>query len=204
MIGYLEGKILQKYNDRILLLVNQIGFEILLPAYLMDRFQKKTDDEIVSLYIYYQQTERQPKPLLIGFDQEMEKEFFQLFISVSDIGPLKAVKAMTIPIGDIANAIECRDEKTLKQLKGIGIRSAQKIIATLGGKMSRFIQVSSSTKTEPDVQIDLHHQVIHVLTDQLGYRQAEARQMVTQAMERNQKVSSPEALLDEIFNKGTA
>lgn len=83
MIGYLEGKILKKEEDRILVLANQIGYEVLLPAIVMASFQDNQIGDEISLYIFYQQTERQPKPILIGFNLEVEKEFFQYFISVS-------------------------------------------------------------------------------------------------------------------------
>jgi Holliday junction DNA helicase RuvA len=53
---------------------------------------------------------------------------------VEAIGPLKAVKALNVSVRDIANAIETGDLGKLKQLKGIGARTAQKIIATLAGK----------------------------------------------------------------------
>ena len=79
MIGYLEGKLLKKEEDRILLLANQVGYEILLPAFVMETFSAKAVGEDVSLYIYYQQTDHQPKPVLIGFNLEVEKEFFSIF-----------------------------------------------------------------------------------------------------------------------------
>ena len=106
MIGYLSGKLLNKQEDRILLLVNQIGYEILLPSIVMQTLTAKSSGDDVALYIYYHQTEKTPKPVLIGFNQEDEKAFFLHFISVEDIGPLKAVKAMDLPISEIAAAIE--------------------------------------------------------------------------------------------------
>jgi Holliday junction DNA helicase RuvA len=133
MIGYLEGTLLKKDDDRILLLANQVGYEVLLPAVVMESLNTKQIDEKISLYIYFHQTERQPKPVLIGFNLEIEKDFFQHFISVEAIGPLKAVKALDSPISDIARAIESRDVSRLKMLKGIGARLAHNIIATLEG-----------------------------------------------------------------------
>ena len=93
MIGYLEGRLMKKEQDRILLLVNQVGYEILVPVVVMETLSQKAIGDEVSFYIYYHQTERQPKPVLIGFNLEAEKEFFQYFISVEAIGPIKAVKA---------------------------------------------------------------------------------------------------------------
>ena len=80
MIGYLEGKLLKKGDDRILVLANQVGYEVLLPAFVMNTFRTKSVGDSISLYIYHQQTERQPKPVLIGFNLEVEKEFFQIFL----------------------------------------------------------------------------------------------------------------------------
>ena len=70
MIGYLEGKMLKKEDERILLLVNQVGYEVLLPAVVMETLNRKKVGDEISLYIYYQQTDRQPKPVLIGFNLE--------------------------------------------------------------------------------------------------------------------------------------
>ena len=199
MIGYLEGKLLKKEDDRILILANQIGYEVLLPAFVMETFRIKTVGDQISLYIYYQQTERQPKPILIGFNLEVEKEFFQHFIAVEDIGPLKAVKALSIPARDIARAIESKDINTLKRLKGIGDRTARKIVATLEGKMDKFALIRKSEKIEYPMVEDLSKKVLEVLIGQLGYRTKEARQMISDAMKRNTGISTPEELFEEVY-----
>ena len=199
MIGYLEGTLLKIGEDRILLLSNQIGYEVLLPAFVMESVKAKSIGEPLSLYIYYQQTERQPKPVLIGFNLEAEKEFFQLFVTVEDIGPLKAVKAMTIPVREIARAIESRDEARLRQLKGIGSRTAQKIIATLSGKMDKFALIRKTEQVISPTEIDITKTVIDVLVSQLGHRMADARKMITAALDRNPDVRTPEELFDEVY-----
>lgn len=199
MIGYLEGKLLRKGDDRILVLANQVGYEVLLPAFVMDTIRAKSVGDPVSLYIYHQQTERQPKPVLIGFNLEVEKEFFQYFISVEAIGALKAVKALGIPVRDIARAIESKDLKTLKQLKGIGDRTARKIIATLEGKMDKFALIRKSPKEDVPIVEDLSQQVLDLLVNQLGYKKKEAKQMIIDAMKRNSTISTPEELFEEVY-----
>mgnify|MGYP001415205410 FL=1 len=90
MIRYIEGKLLKKEEDRVVVLANGVGYEILLPAIVRKTFASKKageEGEVVKLYVHYHQTERQPKPLLIGFNYEPEKEFFEKFITVEDIGP---------------------------------------------------------------------------------------------------------------------
>jgi len=199
MIRYLEGSILKKEDDRILLLVKQIGYEVLLPAVVMETLAHKSTGDTITLYIYHQQTERQPKPILIGFNLEAEREFFQYFISVEDIGVLKAVKALDIPVRDISRAIEARDVGKLKQLKGIGERTAQKIIATLAGKMEKFALICKSDDREVPTQKDFSQQVMDVLVNQLGHKSADARLMITAAFKRNGNITTPEALFDEVY-----
>jgi len=199
MIGYIEGKILKKEEERILVLANQIGYEVLLPAIVMETMQDKQVGDDVSIYIFFQQTERQPKPVLIGFNLEVEKEFFQYFISVEDIGPLKAVKALTVPVREIATAIESGEINQLTKLKGIGRRTAQKIIATLEGKMGKFALIRSEDRQiEPPAE-DFSKQVLGVMIKQLGHRMADAQQMIDKALKRNSAIKTAEELIEEVY-----
>lgn len=190
---------MKKEEERILLLANQVGYEVMLPAIVMQTLKTKAIGDSLSLYIYYQQTERQPKPVLIGFNSEIEKEFFQYFVSVEAIGPLKAVKALNIPVSEIADAIESEDVGKLKNLKGIGARTAQKIIATLGGKMGKFTLLQDVKQKENPVVEDFAEQVLDVLVSQLGHKTPEAKQLIADAIKRNSDISTPEELFDEIY-----
>lgn len=206
MIGYIEGKIIRREGDNILLLAGHIGYEVLLdPITLM---KAASDGETISLYIYYHVTERQPKPVLIGFLTPEDKEFFQLFITVAAIGPMKAIKALTKPVTDVANAIEGKDVAFLSQLSGIGKRTAEKIIATLHGKVTAFTGPLTNGQDEPaeavDVPIErenIARQVGDVLIEQLGHSAASARRMIKEAFERNPSIQTPEDLFDEIYQE---
>jgi len=171
----------------------------LLPAVVMDTLDAKKVGDEISLYIFYQQTERQPKPVLIGFNLEVEKEFFQQFISVEDIGPLKAVKALTVPVREIAGFIEDRDVGALTRLKGIGNRTAQKIIASLEGKMGKFALIRTEEPRKPAPIEDFTQQVLEVLVKQLGHRNSAAKQMIAGALKRNPGIATPEELFDEVY-----
>ena len=200
MIGYLEGKLLKKEAERVLLLANQVGYEVMLPAVVMKSLQNQDIGGKISLYIYFHQTERQPKPVLIGFNLEVEREFFQYFIAVEDIGPMKAVKALEIPVREIATAIESGDLGKLTQLKGIGRRTAQKIIATLGGKMGKFALIRPAEDQQQAAPAeDFAQQVLDVMVKQLGHKPADARQMIAKALKRNQTIATAEALFDEVY-----
>jgi len=203
MIAYLEGTLKKKESDRIILLANQVGYEVLIPLFVMEALNAKAIGDTVALYIYYHQTDRQPKPVLIGFHLEAEREFFQQFISVEAIGPLKAVKALNISVRDIARAIESRNMDALQKLNGIGERTAGKIIATLHGKMGKFALIREESPGEPLVEPvvagDFADQVINVLVDQLGHKFAEAKHMVADALKRKPLIANPEDLFDEVY-----
>jgi Holliday junction DNA helicase RuvA len=200
MISYLEGKIIDDSDDRITLLVNGIGYEILIPAYVMNEIKRdiKTENRELKLYISYNQTERQPKPVLVGFKHSGEKQFFELFISVEDIGPAAAIRALVKPIREIARSIEEKDTGALRQLKGIGERKAEKIIATLKGKVARFA-LMPEVELPPEVAEDFRKEVENVLVNQLGHKLMEARKMIDEAMKRNPSISSSEELFEEVY-----
>lgn len=199
MIAYLEGTLLKKETDRIILLANQVGYEVLVPLFVMETINAKSVGDTVSLFIYYHQTERQPKPVLIGFHLEAEREFFLMFISVEAIGPLKAIKALNLSVRDIARAIESKNLEALKRLNGIGDRTARKIIATLQGKMGKFALIRDEETGNPLPADDFVEQVIGVLVDQLGHRMPQAKQMVMAAMKRKPLIANPEDLFDEVY-----
>lgn len=200
MIAYLEGKILNKYDDRLTLLVNGIGYEIYLPIVTAYQVTTKENGEALSLHIYHYQSEHQPKPILIGFVNEMDRDFFQYFISVETIGPLKAAKAFSYQVGDIARAIEDSDAKFLSKLKGIGPRLAQKIIASLQGKVAKFALIKDAESSlEPLEKNVIEQQVMEVLTSQLGYRPQDARKMIAEAVSRKPEFITPEDLFEEVY-----
>ena len=199
MIAYLEGKLLKKEPDRIVLLTQQIGYEVFLPAVVRESLESKQVGDNIALYIYHYQTERQPKSILIGFNREIERDFFRAFITVEDIGPLKAAKALHLSVGQIARAIEERDLGTLKRLKGIGSRTAKKILATLEGKMGKFALICDSGRTEPRPIEDFVQQVQEILVNQLGHKLSESKKMIAAALDRNTDIASAEALFEEVY-----
>ena len=202
MISFLAGKLLKKDENRVVVLANGIGYEVLLPSIVRETYNNKKageDGEQVELHIFYHQSERQPKPMLVGFNFDVEKEFFERFIKVEDIGPTAAVKALVLPVPEIARAIEERDIKVLTRMKGIGKRTAEKIVATLNGKVGKFALMREEmlpVTVEPE---DLKRQVEDVLVKQLGHKRGEASQMVSEALTRKPGIGSPEELFEEVY-----
>jgi Holliday junction DNA helicase RuvA len=201
MISYLKGilRLTIAHDDRLTLIVNGIGYDILIPAYVMKMIKANSSDgDELEFHVSYNQTERQPKPVLVGFKHPFDKKFFELFISVEDIGPTAAIRALIKPVGDIARSIEEKDSKALRQLKGIGERKAEKIIATLKGKVAMYALMPKIERPAEVVE-DFRKEVEEVLINQLGHKLTEARQMIEEAMKRNPRIMSSEELFEEVY-----
>jgi Holliday junction DNA helicase RuvA len=206
MITYLNGRIRTLNRDpaRAVVVCGGVGYEVTLPVFVQ---QSLTDaglnvgDE-VELEIYYHVTDRQPKPLLVGFRRPDEREFFEQLVQVEGIGPVRAAAALVFPVSVIARAIESEDTSVLTQLPGVGARAAQKMIATLRGKVTATallrddgIPESRATAAVTDPRVE----AIDVLVG-LGYRPVEARDSVRDAINRRPETADEvQELVREVF-----
>ena len=187
-------------EGRIVVLAGGIGYEILLPEIVRQSFYPKYQNgDDVELFISFHQTVQQPKPLLIGFTNEIELEFFEHLIQVKAIGPVMASKALTLPVPVIAGAIEDRDVTTVGKLKGVGKRKADMIVSELHGKVGKYALMKETYREVVQKTADFSKQVIDVLVQQLGHTKSEAQKLVVEALGRNPDVSTPEELFEEVY-----
>lgn len=226
MIGYLYGKVIDLDEHSVILAVGGVGYEVMLPAIEMKalRAQLNRDGAApgmdalpsdgtgslpasgraggeVALYIHYHVADRQPVPILIGFTERKAREFFRTLLTVAEVGPALAAKAMTIPVCDFAGAIERKDVRALSSLPGIGKRKADQIIASLKGKVIEFALMPAPEIEEPEPTAeapDFVEDAAQVLAS-IGHRPAEAQRMIEAARKRNPAVSDTQALLEEIW-----
>ena len=200
MIRYLKGQLLKTDEDHIVVLTGGVGYEILLPDIVRGTYHdKKEGEDTVELFISFQQTAQQPKPVLIGFNSEIEREFFERLIQVKSIGPVMAARSMTMPVSLIARAIEERDVAMLRKLKGVGARKAEMIISELHGKVGKYALMREGERPAAETIEDFRKQVEEVLVKQLGHSRAEAAAMVIEAVKRNPAAATPEDLFEEVY-----
>ncbi|MDO8688935.1 MAG: Holliday junction branch migration protein RuvA [Dehalococcoidia bacterium] len=204
MISYLAGRLLRKNREdqKIVVDVNGVGYEVLLPYFVRRAFDDKETGDPVELEIYYHVAERQPRPLLIGFLRENERAFFERLLSVSDIGPMRAARALIFSVSAVAQAIEDGDVQFLTKMPEVGERTAQKIVATLRGKVAEWALLKDEGyASTPAREPDLRREALDVLVG-LGYKRGEAREEVEQAFKRAPGVKNVEELIREVFKGG--
>ena len=184
-------------------IVGQAKQRALAPFLIWQEFMsKRVGEDEVELFISYHQTVQQPKPVLIGFTTEIALEFFEHLITVKDIGPSTAARALTLPVAVIARAIEERDVPTIMKLKGVGRRKADMMISELNGKVGKYALMRENEQPFIPPPGDFSKQVIDVLVKQLGHNRSEAARMVEEALKRKPEAQTPEELFEEVY-RGT-
>ena len=204
MISFLTGEIRNIFPEKsiIEIIVSGVGYEVSLPKFVMDEVINvgKKNGEKINLEIYYHSTERSPKPLLVGFNNQLEKLFFEKIIQVEGVGPLKAVSALIFPVAIVSQAIEDEDISILNQMPGIGARAAQKMIATLKGKLIDIISDSRSSLNAGNSNKNaLRDDIVEILVG-LGFKESDAIIKINEVIsEKPELTDNLEEIIREIF-----
>ncbi|MBI2173973.1 MAG: Holliday junction DNA helicase RuvA, partial [Candidatus Omnitrophica bacterium] len=134
MISRLRGIVREVAELHVLLDVGGVSYEVFMPVSLLRALPERLgpNGEVELVTFHYQQLEvGRGIPVLVGFLNEIEREFFLRFISVSGVGPRAALKALNQPIATIAQGIDEGDLALLRSLPGIGEQRAKEIVAKL-------------------------------------------------------------------------
>ena len=175
--------------------VGGVRYEVVVPLFLWAEVQAMAGEQDLSgggtagpeasFHIFYSASVNQPVPVLVGFLRRAERDFFRKFITVEGMGPTKAAKAMNVSVSTIARAIEQEDRATLTRLPGVGPRAADKIIATLRGKVTAEAALKDSgIEQAVDLRRLQESRIVADVVDTiaaLGYPRGDARRWVEDA-----------------------
>lgn len=208
MISGISGKVIEKGDNYLILEVSGIAYQVLIPTAVMERIGESVDAEgkiNLKTFHYLQSEPNKSIPVLVGFLNDIERDFFEVFITVSGIGPRAALRALNKPISEIARAIDEADLAYLKSLPGIGQQRAREIIAKLQNKIGKFglIQDCCRQKEGFSKSRDISDEALAVLV-QLEYKKHEALNMIRRALESSPKVSTTEELLNLVYKQKKA
>src|SRR5688572_19985937 len=141
MISALTGQLESVAETSVAVRSGAFVFDVLVPAADVEGLRSQVREEVTFHTIFYLEGTAgggNLDPKLIGFLRAEDKAFFNLFTTVKGIGPKTALRAFSAPVGEIAQAIESKDNRSLVALNGIGKRTAELIIAELAGKVQKF------------------------------------------------------------------
>ena len=135
MIGYLRGKVLSLFPESVLLDVNGVGYEVVCSGAAFANLSGVKKGEEGELYTYLQVSEQ--GIALYGFADLKEKELFLRLTSVQGVGAKLAIAALSaMRPADLTEAIYTADVKRLTAVKGLGKKTAERIVLELHGKIS--------------------------------------------------------------------
>ncbi|MDD3679132.1 MAG: Holliday junction branch migration protein RuvA [Patescibacteria group bacterium] len=163
MIGYLEGRIVNKTGHTVTIVVGGVGYEVFL-----------TENRIVKINLgekgsFYTHTHvREDTLSLFGFDSPGELDFFRMLLSVSGIGPKVALSIVaSAPIENLKSSISAGDSSLLSSVSGVGKRTAEKAVIELKNKLGFSEYAGSSGRLGSQTE-----EIIQALSG-LGFQRSE-------------------------------
>ena len=187
MIAYLKGRVLTLTAETAVLEVNGVGYEIYCSG---GAFRKLVIGEVAELHTYLQVKE--DGVTLFGFANPKEKELFLKGTSVSGVGPKLGISILTsLSADELTQAIFAADVKRLSAAKGLGKKTAEKIVLELHGKISaaEVMSASGDTLGTADVPVSLSkedEEAVAALMG-LGFTKNESTQAVKRARDNGAK-----------------
>lgn len=192
MYAFFKGKIDKIYNDKIILDVNDIGYEIYIPE--SDIYTLNVG-EMVKIYTYLHVREDEMK--LFGFKSSESLEFFKKLITVSGVGPKAAIGIISkVDTESLCVAIATENIAALKSVPGIGPKMAQKIIFELKDKVlkEKTDAIQNKMKEINNPNIDEATTALEVL----GYTQKQVKEVISKI---NIKDDSVEDIIRKVLKE---
>ncbi|MFM7164733.1 MAG: Holliday junction branch migration protein RuvA [Planctomycetaceae bacterium] len=204
MINRITGQLVAITETYASIRIGGLDYEVLLPDVVRRQLQSKLNGEVSLRTIEFLEGNPQQGrmvPRIVGFMNDAELEFFELFCSVDGVGVKKALRAMVRPVREIAVLIEEQDAKGLSALPGIGPAMAERIIAKLRRRMTRFaLMIASRIPEEADQKSDMVSEAYEALLS-VGHSPQDARERIETVVQPGRKFKSVEDILTEIYQK---
>jgi Holliday junction DNA helicase RuvA len=203
MITRLSGSLERVEPTAVEIAVGPVVHEVLVTELVRRSLQQRLGQPVVLHTLEY--LEGNPSrgnlvPRLVGFLSEVEREFFELICEVDGVGVRKALRAIVRPVGEIAAAIEEQDAKSLAGLPGIGVATAERMIAKLRRRMPKFALLVAREAPGEAATADVLAETFDVLRS-LGHSDADARRLVDLLRGEKKKPKDVQDALETIYRQ---
>jgi len=196
MITFLHGKLLEALPTQIVVEVNGLGYEVLIPLSSYDKLPQLGQ----TLKLLTHLVVREDAHVLYGFMSTAERDLFRLLIhTVSGIGPKIALNVLSgISVTAFRGAVANQDIKLLSQISGVGKKTAERIVVELKDKVGAAgaWEASSAQRGLSPEDQKLNDAVLALMA--LGFKQVDAHDTVRKA----QAALGAQASLEELVRAG--
>ena len=194
MIDYIKGEVAELTPATVTIDCNGVGY---IAHISLQTYSAIGDNKTAKIYIY--ESVRQDAFVLFGFIDKHEREIFLYLISVSGVGPSTArVMLSSLSSKEVEAAIASEDVNILKSVKGIGTKTAQRIIVDLKDKI-KFSGESELPVSGKVVAPTLGHEAVSALV-MLGFTQSNSQKVVAKIV-KEASVTSVEAIIKEALKR---
>ncbi len=192
MITYIKGRLIEKTPTKIIVESYGIGYEINIS---LNTYEKIPDEENIKIYTYLQRKE--DSDILFGFSSENERSIFQQLISISGIGPSTARTILSsISPAEIQEAVFSEDVNRIKSIKGIGLKTAQRLIIELKDKVELFDKKGIDLSGK---NLNIKNEALLALSA-LGFNKSKSENIVSKLYFENKDIELQE-LIKKSLNK---
>lgn len=149
MIAFLKGRLVHRDPTHVLVDVNGVGYHVIISLQTYSEIKEQEN-----ILIYTHLSIREDAHVLFGFSSESEKKLFQQLISVSGVGPSTAIVMLSyMSSSELKDAIVREDAAALQSIKGIGGKTAQRVIIELKDKLKK----ESWEESAPTISVGPHN-----------------------------------------------
>ena len=192
MIAHLHGSLVVKTPARVVIECGGVGYEALIPLSTYERLPASGAETL--LLVHHEV--REDAQLLYGFATEAEREMFALLVSVSGVGPKIALAVISgFSVGEIQLCIANGDAKRLATVKGVGKKTAERLVVELRDKVNPIEALANGVAASGgDEQAHVLRDAMLALSS-LGFADDVARKMVQKALDGHPDVRDAQALI---------
>ncbi|MBF9253526.1 Holliday junction branch migration protein RuvA [Pontibacter sp. 172403-2] len=190
MIAYIDGKLAYKDPTYVIIDVHGVGYQIKIP---LSTYSALPAGERCKLQTYLHIKE--DAHTLYGFTTAAEKEIFLLLISISGVGPNTGLMILSsLSVDEIQQAIVREDVRTIQQVKGIGAKTAQRVILELKDKIRKEVLTTDALSAPARVHNTIRAEALSALVT-LGFAKNVAEKTLDSIIKREGSNLSVEELI---------
>lgn len=180
MIAYLKGSIYAKTEEQLIVDVRDVGYALEISSQTLQNLPPEGEE--VELLVYHHITDNDQR--LFGFLDQNEKDLFELLITVKGVGPKLGLTILSgLPAQEITGAIVQKDKSALSQIKGIGKKTAERMILELKDKMSEMVDATYQPSSGSNIAGNVKDEAVSALQS-LGFKKRDAEESVELAAQK--------------------
>ncbi len=188
MITHIRGRLVEKHPDHVVVECNGLGYFLVIS---LQTFSNLPDLENIHLFTH--QVIREDAHILYGFYSKTEREIFKLLLSVSGVGPSTAITMLSsMDTEDIQEAIAHENVSKIQSVKGIGLKTAQRVIVDLRDKILKSYEISEEMQTPNNT---IRNEALSAL-EVLGFNKKKVEKTIQVILQEE-----PETSLEDLIKK---